>query len=63
MANDHPTAAITVAPLALRELANASSLCLRSKAHWGYDAGFIDACREELSLKPTDLQNSKVMVA
>lgn len=36
------------------ELDALSALCLRSKAHWGYDAAFMDACREELSLTPED---------
>lgn len=29
-----------------------SDLALRSKGHWGYDADFLDACREELTLTP-----------
>ncbi len=39
-----------------QELAELSDLCLRSKAHWGYDADFLDACREELSVTRTDLE-------
>ena len=27
-----------------------SALALRSKAHWGYDAAFLEACREDLTL-------------
>ena len=27
-----------------------SDLAFRSKAHWGYDAQFMDACREELAV-------------
>jgi predicted N-acetyltransferase YhbS len=27
-----------------------SALALRSKAYWGYDAAFMEACREELTL-------------
>jgi len=26
-----------------------ADLCQRSKAHWGYDAAFLDACRDALS--------------
>ena len=26
-----------------------SALCLRSKAHWGYDSAFMEAVREELA--------------
>ncbi|MGR3501509.1 GNAT family N-acetyltransferase [Pseudaestuariivita sp.] len=32
-----------------------SALCLRSKAYWGYDPAFIDACRAELTLSEADL--------
>ncbi len=27
---------------------------MRSKAHWGYDAGFMEACRAELTVRPGD---------
>jgi len=27
-----------------------TDLCLRSKAHWGYDAAFMAACRRELTV-------------
>ena len=35
-----------------------SDLALRSKAHWGYDASFLAACRVELSLRPTDVERT-----
>ena len=31
-------------------------LALRSKAVWGYDAAFIAACRDELTLTADDLE-------
>lgn len=34
------------------EIAALSALCLRSKAHWGYDAAFIAACAPYLRLEP-----------
>lgn len=40
-----------------------SDLCLRSKAHWGYDAAFLEACRDELTLTTDTLQNCEVAVA
>lgn len=40
-----------------------SELCLRSKAHWGYDADFIARCREELTLTADDLRATDIMVA
>ena len=45
------------------ELPGLSGLCLRSKAHWGYDASFMAACRPELTLHPDELQNSSLQVA
>lgn len=36
-------------------LAALSDLCLRSKAHWGYDAVFMAACRDVLSVTQDDL--------
>jgi GNAT superfamily N-acetyltransferase len=45
------------------ELPDLSELCLRSKAVWGYDAGFMAACRVELTLHPDDLSSSRIAVA
>jgi GNAT superfamily N-acetyltransferase len=45
------------------ELPALSELCLRSKAVWGYDAAFIEACRSELSFDPRDLAASRIAVA
>ena len=55
--------AYVLGPLRNDELAQASALCLRSKAHWGYDAAFIEACRDELSLTPEDLVEGLVVAA
>ncbi len=40
-----------------------SALALRSKAHWGYDAAFPDACRPELTLRDDDLADRRTLVA
>lgn len=40
------------------EAGEISALALRSKAHWGYDRSFLDACREELTI-PAELVTSK----
>ncbi|MEQ8604356.1 MAG: GNAT family N-acetyltransferase [Marivibrio sp.] len=40
-----------------------SALCLRSKAHWGYDADFLAACRAELTLCADDLAAPGLAVA
>jgi GNAT superfamily N-acetyltransferase len=44
-----------------QELEEASALCLRSKAHWGYDAAFMTACRDELTLRAADLAGGLVV--
>jgi GNAT superfamily N-acetyltransferase len=40
-----------------------SSLALRSKAQWGYDAAFLDACRPALTFGPEDLGAPHAVVA
>lgn len=49
-------------PLQTDELAEAHALCLRSKAHWGYDAVFMQACREELRVTAADLEEDELAV-
>jgi GNAT superfamily N-acetyltransferase len=39
-----------------------SALALRSKAHWGYDAEFLTACRDDLTLTAEDVATSTVYV-
>jgi GNAT superfamily N-acetyltransferase len=40
-----------------------TDLCLRSKAVWGYDADFMQACRAELTIRPDDLAQDVFRVA
>jgi GNAT superfamily N-acetyltransferase len=40
-----------------------SALALRSKAHWGYDQAFLDACRAELTYPADELDGRRTMVA
>lgn len=40
-----------------------SDLALRSKALWGYDTGFLEACRAELTLTPDAVRADPVYVA
>jgi GNAT superfamily N-acetyltransferase len=40
-----------------------SAIAMESKAHWGYDAAFIESCREELSVSPEDIEQKTVVVA
>lgn len=44
------------------ECAALNALILRSKAHWGYDAAFMEACRAELALSPRDINQGNVLV-
>jgi GNAT superfamily N-acetyltransferase len=51
MASDmQPLHEIILRPAASGEAAALTELCLRSKAHWGYDAAFLAACRDELTV-------------
>lgn len=45
------------------ELDYLSALCLRSKAVWGYDAAFMAACRQELTLTTADLLETPLQLA
>lgn len=40
-----------------------SALCLRSKAHWGYDAAFIKACAPWLRVEPHCVNAGHAFVA
>ena len=39
-----------------------TALCLRSKAHWGYDAAFMAACTDELTIRPEHLATCNPIV-
>jgi GNAT superfamily N-acetyltransferase len=39
-----------------------SALAMRSKAHWGYDAEFLEACRADLTLTPQEIAESMSFV-
>jgi len=45
------------------ELPPLSALCLRSKAVWGYDQAFLDACRSELTIRAEELESTALQVA
>lgn len=45
------------------EIQDLSDLCLRSKAHWPYDAVFIEACRDELTVHASDIEQHALRVA
>ncbi|MER7708572.1 GNAT family N-acetyltransferase [Kitasatospora sp. NPDC097605] len=52
-----------IRPARPSEAAALSALALRSKAHWGYDAAFIEACRAELTLDPARVEPDRTAVA
>lgn len=54
---------IALRPPHPNELRAASDLCLRSKAFWGYDADFMSACREELTLRESDVSRDPIVPA
>lgn len=45
------------------ELRMLSDMCMRSKAVWGYNEQFIEACREELTLTVADLESTFIATA
>ena len=54
---------LTIRAPTLNELSSLSDLCFRSKAVWGYDEKFMEACRGELSFEPRDLELTPIAVA
>ncbi len=54
---------ITLRPPRPHELAGLSALQLRSKAHWGYDAAFMRACRDALTLTQADPDETDMIMA
>lgn len=48
---------VELEPAKPTDLPEISALCLRSKAYWGYDAAFMAACEDELTLRPEDLSD------
>jgi GNAT superfamily N-acetyltransferase len=45
------------------DCAAVSALAFASKAYWGYDDAFMEACRAELTVMPADLERGRVRVA
>lgn len=54
---------LTIRAATIDELSGLSDLCFRSKAVWGYDEKFMEACRGELSFEPRDLELTHIAVA
>jgi GNAT superfamily N-acetyltransferase len=63
MSETKPRAEMTkIRPARPDEAETISELAVRSKGHWGYDAAFLEACREDLALSPQDIASSTVYV-
>lgn len=53
---------LATCPIAMRraspnDAVHLSDLALRSKAHWGYPADFLEACKGELTYRPDQISN------
>lgn len=54
---------VVLRPARPDEAGELSELALRSKAHWGYDKDFLDACLAELTYSADDLAEGRAVVA
>ncbi|MEL7093148.1 MAG: GNAT family N-acetyltransferase [Pseudomonadota bacterium] len=54
---------LTLRPADLSDLDPLTHLCIAAKAHWGYDADFMDRCRDELTVRAADLEADDMVVA
>jgi GNAT superfamily N-acetyltransferase len=54
---------VLIRPARATEARMLTDLALRSKAHWGYDAEFLEACREELTVAANEVTRRRAMVA
>ncbi|MGZ4688900.1 MAG: GNAT family N-acetyltransferase [Acidimicrobiia bacterium] len=54
---------VTLRPARPDEAERLSELALRSKAHWGYDDAFLEACRAELTVHRDEITAGRVVVA
>jgi GNAT superfamily N-acetyltransferase len=51
-----------VRPARAGEAASLTALCLRSKAHWGYDAEFMRLCVPSLTVREDSIAEGRVLV-
>ena len=54
---------IAVRPARGGEAASLTALCVRSKAHWGYDAAFMRLSAEAITVSESDITVGRVLVA
>lgn len=51
-----------IRPARPEEAKRLSDLAFRSKAHWGYDEGFMAKCRDPLKVSPENIAEGRVFV-
>jgi GNAT superfamily N-acetyltransferase len=54
---------VAVRPARAGEAATLTALCVRSKAHWGYDAEFMRLSRDAITMAEKDISAGRVLVA
>jgi GNAT superfamily N-acetyltransferase len=54
---------ISIRPARPEEAPALTAMALRSKAHWGYEAGFMSACIPELTVTPDGVRRHPTHVA
>ena len=54
---------VTVREARAEEAEALTELAMRAKASWGYDAAFMAACRDELTLTPQQMADWRIWVA
>lgn len=54
---------MTIRPARRDEAKRLSDLCWRSKAHWGYDAHFMEQCRDALTVRDEWIGRGWVIVS
>jgi hypothetical protein len=54
---------VLIRPARATEAGILTDLALRSKAHWGYDAQFLEACRDELTVAANEVTLRRATVA
>ncbi len=54
---------LTLRPGLPSEASTLSELAMRSKGFWGYDEDFLTACREDLTVLPSECDGRRLVVA
>lgn len=60
--NSRPASWAVARPATAVDAPLLSALALRSKAYWLYDDAFLESCRDELTVRPEDIERYRVTV-